>query len=156
MRIKLLPEISDKILWEFNRRIIRQEGCWEWRGVEKDGVAYLWIKDYYFHASRIAWKIYHDEDPGELLVCHTCDNPMCVREDHLFLGTHQDNAIDRENKGRHPHIFPVGFNRKLTPEQEIEVLKLMDGTRYDREIALKFGVGRTTIRRIMKRHHGKK
>lgn len=35
-----------------------------------------------------------------MYVLHTCDNPACTNPEHLFLGTLQDNAIDREKKRR--------------------------------------------------------
>ena len=34
------------------------------------------------------------------MICHHCDNRICVRPKHLFLGTAKDNAQDREKKGR--------------------------------------------------------
>lgn len=30
-----------------------------------------------------------------------CDVRMCVNPDHLYIGTHLDNARDRESRGRH-------------------------------------------------------
>jgi len=33
-------------------------------------------------------------------VLHTCDNPPCGNDRHLFLGTQSDNMIDCLNKGR--------------------------------------------------------
>jgi hypothetical protein len=36
----------------------------------------------------------------EELVLHTCDNPPCVNEDHLYLGNHSQNAKDKYSRGR--------------------------------------------------------
>lgn len=51
-------------------------------------------------AHRIAWLLQVGPIPAGLLVLHRCDNPPCVRLDHLFLGTTTDNVADRDTKGR--------------------------------------------------------
>lgn len=53
------------------------------------------------HATRIAWLLDHGRlPPDDMFVCHRCDNPPCVRPDHLFLGTSEDNVYDAIDKGR--------------------------------------------------------
>lgn len=47
-----------------------------------------------------AWQRVNGEVPKGLCVCHKCDNKLCVRVDHLFLGTPQDNQADKVRKGR--------------------------------------------------------
>lgn len=51
-------------------------------------------------AHRISWMVHHGDIPDGLLVLHKCDNPLCIRIDHLFLGTSMDNSIDMRRKGR--------------------------------------------------------
>lgn len=49
---------------------------------------------------RLIYQYRHGPIPPGLFVCHTCDNPPCLRDEHHFLGTARDNAVDMVTKGR--------------------------------------------------------
>lgn len=49
---------------------------------------------------RLSWEMLYGPVPKGMKVCHTCDNPPCVRPSHLWLGTDYDNAWDKMRKGR--------------------------------------------------------
>ncbi len=51
-------------------------------------------------AHRVAWEFANGPIPPGLHVCHKCDTPCCANPDHLFLGTHEENQIDKAKKGR--------------------------------------------------------
>ena len=53
-------------------------------------------------AHRAAWIEAHGPIPDGMMVLHRCDNPGCVRVEHLFLGTAADNTADMITKGRMP------------------------------------------------------
>lgn len=76
--------------------------CWEWMGsLNRKGYGLVRYQGTVQAASRVSWKIHNGEIPKGMQVCHKCDNPGCVRIDHLFLGTNQENQIDSVAKGRH-------------------------------------------------------
>lgn len=76
------------------------DGCWRWKGhLTRAGYGNFFLNGHSVVASRASW-ILHFGDPGELQVCHTCDNPSCVKPDHLFLGTQTDNLRDMADKKR--------------------------------------------------------
>jgi hypothetical protein len=75
--------------------------CWEWQGGKsKDGYGYLHLAGQTKLAHRVSYELHHGEIPKGLVICHKCDNPPCVNPKHLFIGTHLDNAVDRDKKGR--------------------------------------------------------
>lgn len=79
-------------------------GCWLWSGkvYGSIGPAYgrLQIGGEAVAAHRLSFKIHNGVDPGESLVCHACDQSLCVNPAHLWLGTSADNIADKVSKGR--------------------------------------------------------
>lgn len=101
--------------------------CWVWTGSKhKPGYGNMKLPGGLSTVAchRVSWEIHCGTIPDKLFVLHRCDNRSCVRPDHLWLGTHQDNNDDRDRKGRHSK----GENQpraKLTN----------DGVRHIRELA---------------------
>lgn len=81
--------------------------CWEWKGcTDKYGYGATYIrrngKSINIKAHRMAYEMATGIlIPDGKCVLHHCDNPRCVKSyAHLYIGTNQDNANDRENRGR--------------------------------------------------------
>lgn len=76
--------------------------CWEWVGYRnKDGYGIFWFEGRPQIAARVAFQLAKPSMwDATRVVCHSCDNPICVRPGHLFLGTHADNQRDKLRKGR--------------------------------------------------------
>ena len=76
--------------------------CLEWQGSKMCGYGQLScraVSKQPLLAHRVAWELATGSAPT-LHVLHHCDNPACVRFEHLFLGTQSDNNADRVKKGR--------------------------------------------------------
>lgn len=84
---------------EFWSRVRKGDGCWEWLGSRcGGGYGGFFIHGRSYKAHRISLLLTTGEWPIEVL--HRCDNPPCVRPDHLLGGTHTDNMRDAVAKGR--------------------------------------------------------
>jgi hypothetical protein len=96
---KTTPERKRLQFW---KTVTFAEHCWLWNGcIRSDGRGFTsYGRERKMLAHRLAWELTYGPIPEGVCVCHRCDNPRCVRPDHLFLGTQQDNLRDMRNKDR--------------------------------------------------------
>jgi hypothetical protein len=140
----------------FWNKVDKSNGCWVWTGGKSNkGYGRFKVKGSLVSSHRFSWELKHGKIPEGLLICHHCDNPSCVRPDHLFLGTYSDNKIDADKKGRSKHIGPRGEKAgasKLTTEQVLKIRKLyQSGNLTLTKLGDKFGVAHNTIGDIIRR-----
>lgn len=107
-------------------------------------------------AHRYSWKIHNKKKiPVGIEVCHSCDVPMCVNPEHLFLGTRKENMHDCKNKNRMsmpPRTtkkgkFIVPVRAVLNPDQVRKIRKLLVKQTIA-DVARIYNVGESTIRHI--------
>jgi hypothetical protein len=127
--------------------------CWMWLGtITSDGYGRLSVNDCGRPAHRYSWLCHFGDIPQNMNVCHHCDNPWCIRPDHLFLGTDQDNVDDMRAKGRDTYGQNYGKNNgqsRLTDEQVLEIRrKCAAGGLSHEKIARQYHIDRKTVAHI--------
>jgi len=92
------PPLRDRLAIGARRS---ESGCLEWmRGLWTDGYGQIKVNGRPRRVPRVAWELAYGAIPEGMLVCHHCDNPLCIEPSHLFLGTPRDNRRDCIVKGR--------------------------------------------------------
>lgn len=152
-------------LWSRVERVDDPEACWLWAGTRNNkgyGRIHLGPRQGTALVHRVAWEIAYGPIPAGLLVCHTCDTPLCVRPTHLFLGTNAENMADMAGKGPQakgertkPKQMKVGSRlpqAKLTEVQALQIRQRYAGGRVlMAELAEAFGVSVPTVHNIIRR-----
>lgn len=132
--------------------------CWEWTGTRfHSGYGRMKYNRVVWYAHRYSWVFHNAAIPSGLIVCHKCDNPPCCNPGHLFLGTHKDNAADRDRK--HRQDFYKGEDHpaaKLTVDDIKGIRRLYEsgvrGKLLDRMYGISPGYGWRINNRITWRH----
>jgi hypothetical protein len=125
-----------------------EDDCWVFTGCKSiGGYGFFTINGNNVLAHRMAYKLTFGEIPYGKLVCHTCDNRICVNPKHLFVGDYSMNNQDCWNKGRHPPTSGKFHGRaKLTENKAVEIVSLYkNGNVTQRVLGKMFGVGATTV-----------
>lgn len=129
--------------------------CWEWVGYLNSGLPALKVKGQMTVAARFCYQLHFGEISDGLLVCHHCDNPLCMNPAHLFLGSPADNMRDKVSKHRQTKGEAVN-TAKLRAPQVLEIRKLYAEGRYSQvELALHYGVTQASISAIILRKNWK-
>lgn len=133
----------------FWAKVDKSGDCWIWQGgADQNGYGYIYDEKRRKNAKahRVSYEIanrFSKPIPPKLLVCHKCDNPPCVRPDHLFLGTNKNNMEDMVAKGRQNKGEKNG-QAKVTAADVIEMKRLRKlGATY-KELGDMFGLEQRT------------
>jgi len=149
-----MGNVTDEQIARFWAKVDKTGDCWVWTAaLSTGGYGKLSLNQRVAHAHRVAYTLCIGPIPDRLLVCHTCDNRRCVRPDHLFVGTHLDNARDRDAKGRlNDRAGELNGRARFTVEdiREIRQLADVDGL-FQYEIAERFGTRQSRISDIVLR-----
>ncbi len=93
--------LTDRELERFWNKVEESDSCWNWTASKyPDGYGAFNLRGKCNGAHRVSWWIHRGEIPEGLEVCHHCDNPKCVKPDHLYVATHAQNIRDIHIRGR--------------------------------------------------------
>jgi hypothetical protein len=119
--------------------------CHVWTGCRDDfGYGRVAVRRVPRPAHRIAWEQAHGPVPAGLYVLHRCDNPACLRLEHLFLGTAAENSADMVAKGR----TPLRRRRLAAAERAALLAAYAAGEETLSALGARFGLKLTSVCRI--------
>ncbi len=149
-----VPEL--KKFWAKVKIIDDEKSCWEFTGSrDKDGYGRIGVERKGFKktykAHRLSWTLQNGPIPDENCICHRCDNPPCVRPDHLELGTVWDNNHDKEKKNRDARGERNGM-RRLSERHIQEIRDFWDTGQYTQsDLGAIYEVSQSAISKIVTR-----
>lgn len=139
----------------FWRNVKKTSTCWNWTGYVSGCLKYVEGYGQFSYGKisirshRFSWELHNGKIPSGMFVCHKCDNTRCVNPLHLFLGTHDDNMKDMQEKGRCAHS-ERNSRTKLKEEKakEIKEIILKTASEEDHKTACIYNVTVSAIRSI--------
>lgn len=140
-------------------RVTKTDGCWLWTGpVDDDGYGQFHLSRNPTigsatrrRAHRVAYELDHGPLPSDTVLRHRCDNPACVRPEHLVPGSQAENIADRDAR-EHTARGERNGNVKLTSSQVAAIRERRAGGVMLRVIAEEFAVSTTHVKNIV---HGR-
>ncbi len=142
----------------FSKLIPIADGCWGWSGsTDNHGYGQISVGSKQtgrmnHKTHRLGYELMVGPIPPGMKVLHRCDNPICARPDHLFLGNQADNMADMIAKGRDRKNSPKGVrspHAKLTDALVAEIRSSPE--RSQSALSRRYGVARSTIQLILAR-----
>jgi len=109
MKLEIIP--TKELIEKFMRNVTKGE-CWEWGKGDGNYGTFSISKNRTIGAHRVSYALFVGPVPDKMQVCHRCDNPSCVKPDHLFLGTQKDNMRDMRDKKSRGYSNPVLKGKK--------------------------------------------
>lgn len=133
----------------FWSKVKKTNKCFYWTAYKFNGYGRLNVNGKNTPAHRFSYELNKGKIPSGMCVCHSCDNPLCVNPEHLWLGTRKDNNLDRTSKGR----SVVGEQRsqsKLSWGMVNDIRKIYSEGKYSqRELCKKFNISQPLLCKVV-------
>ena len=137
-----------------------EDECWLWHAGTRNGYGQIKVHGKIPYAHRVGFELVYGPIPEGICVLHSCDTPLCCNPEHWFLGTHQDNMDDKEQKNRHnrPIRKPLHTRKPHLTEQQVRRIRFLYRTHtlFLKDLSLFFNVNISQISRIVNRKAWKK
>lgn len=148
---------SPSMVDRFWSKVNKTDGCWLWTGATLGRPTHKYGqfttqaapgKQAHHYAHRVSWALAHGSVPDDMSVCHHCDVTLCVRPDHLFLGTQIDNMRDASAKGR---LHVQRPRRQIVTDAQVEeMIGLVQAGQKQCDVATQYGVSQTFVSLLLK------
>lgn len=141
---------SGRSIEKFWSKVQKTDECWNWVGSLRGRYGDFYWKGDRMAAHRFVWELSFGPIPAGLCVLHKCDNPKCVRPEHLFVGTVGDNTRDMIKKGRgrvNKQYGEDNAHARLT-EAQVRKIKQLKGDIGQRRLAEMFAISVSNIQMI--------
>lgn len=127
--------------------------CWVWTaGRRQAGYGRFKTAGRYNQAHRFSWTLANGPIPRGLFILHHCDNPPCVRPDHLFIGTQTDNMADMNAKNRLVNVVGERHgNSKVTVADVVEIRRRVADGEPQSKVAGDYDIAEITVWTIVRR-----
>lgn len=144
MTIPFSTAALDKFESQVNKGLVADE-CWVWQGSDNGrGYGVFSFDGETIQAHRFSHMAFVGSIPDGMFVCHKCDNPACVRPDHLYAGTNLENIRDRYVREQ------WASNLKANPERVLTVFVLRQQGLTQSRIASEVGLSQREVSDILR------
>lgn len=155
----ILDEVS-KRFWQdvqgrFWKKVLKSENCWIWSGGNNGTYGTIQIYGRAYYAHRVSFELNGNVIEENKVIMHSCDNPLCVNPNHLFMGSQLDNMRDKMNKGRYKvtagdHKGIKNAAAKINDDTAFNIRKDRELGMSIRKIGKKYTLSPSQIFRIVK------
>jgi hypothetical protein len=133
---------------------LTETGCLIWDGPRRPaGYGLTRVAGETASVHRVACFVAHGAPAsGKTDACHTCDDPSCFAEEHLFWGSRSENMLDASAKRRlplqQPGIAPSGHSHPRSRLTEDALRRIVLTDTPTRQLARELGYDAGNIRAI--------
>jgi HNH endonuclease len=139
--------------WEKVDRTHGEDGCWIWTRATRAGYGHLKVGRKGVSAHRYSYELAYGSIPEDMIICHRCNQRLCVNPKHLYAGTYKDNIQDLIAAGMHTSMPPASRGEAngqavLTEDEVLDIYERAWSGESGKSLAKEYGVNKRTISNI--------